>query len=68
MVADLGLPVLLDRVGGTIVVGQEDLDAVARKYGGAVGVRVEQVEAFKSYRLSLVRADPKKAPPQRPVS
>ena len=68
MVADLGLPVLLDRVGGSIVVGQEDLDAVARKYGGACAIKVEQVEPFKSYRLSLMPADPKKAPPQPPVS
>ncbi len=68
MVADLGLPVLLDRFGGSIVVGQGDLDAVARKYGGAVGIKVEQVEPFKSYRLSLVPADPKEAPLQPPVS
>ena len=64
MVADLGLPVLLDRVGGSMVVRLDDLDAVRQKYGGSYGIKVEQLEPLKSYRLTLVRADPRKAPPQ----
>jgi len=58
LATEAAFAVLLDRLGGSAVVSQEDRDAVAARFGGAVGVRVERVEAGRSYRFSLAPATP----------
>lgn len=60
--ARIGLPVLLDRVGGRVTITRSDLDAVAAKYGGAVAIRAEELEPGRSFRLSLAPSDAKRPP------
>lgn len=69
-VATAGIAVLIDRLGGSVAISQEDRDALATRYGGAVGVKIEELEPGRSYRLTLVRADPASRPvdPDRPLS
>lgn len=62
-IANAGMAVLIDRLGGSVVITQADRDAVARKYGGAVGVQVVQVEPGRAFRATLVAADPLARPP-----
>ena len=56
LATEAAFAVLLDRLGGTVVVSQEDRDALAARFGGAVGVRIERVEAGRAYRFSLAPA------------
>lgn len=67
LVTQMGMAVLIDRLGGSVVVSQADRDALGEKFGGGVGVKVEEVEPLKSYRFTLVpakRPDDIPPPPQ----
>lgn len=64
LVTQMGMGVLIDRLGGSVVVGQADRDALAEKFGGGVAIKIEEVEPLKSYRLTLVAAKkPDDVPP-----
>ncbi len=63
--AHAALPVLVDRLGGTVTVSEVELAELSDRYGGAVGVKATEVEPG-TYRLTLVAAKPK--PDETPVS
>ena len=65
-IAHAALPILVDRLGGSVTVSQRELAQLSERYGGTVGVNAAQVEEGV-YRLTLVpmRAKPD---PDRPVS
>ncbi len=60
-IAHAAVPILVDRLGGTVVVSEIELAALSKRYGGSVGVSAVQ-EAPGSYRLTVVsvvgRSDP----------
>lgn len=60
------LPVLLDRVGGSIVFSQVDFDAVANKYGGALEVRANRAGPGM-FQITLAPST-RERPPAGPVS
>lgn len=68
-VTQAGMAVLIDRLGGSVELSQADRDALAVKYGGAVGVKIDEIEPGR-YRLSLVRVEATARPvePERPIS
>lgn len=55
--ANAVVPVLVDRLGGTVTVSEIELAALSERYGGAVGVKARQVE-LGVYQLSLVPVKP----------
>lgn len=57
-IAHAAMPVLVDRLGGTVTVSQVELAELSEKYGGAVAVRVDKLDKGV-YRLTLVPAKPK---------
>jgi hypothetical protein len=63
-VANVALPVLVDRLGGTVTVTAAELVALGERHGGAVGVKVDELEPGR-YRLTLVPVAPR---PERPAS
>lgn len=54
--ADLALPVLIDRAGGSVEIAGEELVALGEKLGGRVGVQAEQLTPTR-FRLMVVRID-----------
>ena len=67
LVTQMGMAVLIDRLGGSVVVSQADRDGLAVRYGGAVGVAVEEVEPNRAYRFTIVKTVGT-PPPETPVS
>lgn len=65
-IAHAAMPILVDRLGGSVTVSQVELAQLSENYGGAVAVKAEQIEKGV-YRLTLVAAKP---PPdtEKPVS
>lgn len=57
-IANAAVPVLLDRLGGTVTVSALELADLSDRYGGAVAVKAETLEKGV-YRLTLVPAKPK---------
>lgn len=54
--ADLALPVLIDRAGGSVEISGEELVALSEKLGGRVAVLSEQLTPTR-FRLKVVRVD-----------
>lgn len=54
--ADIALPVLVDRAGGSVEISGEELVALGERLGGRVGVQAEQLTPTR-FRLRLVRID-----------
>jgi hypothetical protein len=42
LIAGLTLPVLIDRAGGSVTLGDRDIEDVNRRYGGRVAVRMKK--------------------------
>jgi hypothetical protein len=52
-IAHAAMPILVDRLGGTVTVSEVDLAALSERYGGAVAVTAEQVKGDRgAYRLT----------------
>lgn len=66
-IAQAGMAVLIDRLGGSVVISQDDRDAIATKYGGSVGVKVEEIVKGRSFRFTLIPVTGKPEP-SKPVS
>jgi len=56
--AHAAMPILVDRLGGSVTVSQVELAELSERYGGAVAVKAEQIGAGE-YRLTLIAARPK---------
>lgn len=67
LITQAAMAVLIDRLGSSVVVSQADRDAVATRYGGAVGIHIEEMEAGRTYRFTLVAASGS-PPSAKPVS
>ena len=53
IIAHAAMPILVDRLGGTVTLSHGELAALSSRYGGAVAVAARQIEPGV-YRLSLV--------------
>jgi hypothetical protein len=61
LIANAALPVLLDRLGGSATVTEQDVAALTAKYGGHMGVQaIKDREGV--IRLTLARHDPPPEP------
>lgn len=56
-VAHMAVPILVDRLGGTVTVSAVELAALGERYGGTVGIRAHRIEEG-IYRLSLMSVTP----------
>lgn len=56
----LALPILVDRLGGTVDITRADLDALAARFGGIRNVAVRIAKVPGGFRYALGRA------PERP--
>ena len=56
LIANAALPVLLDRLGGSATITDEDFAALEAKYGGHMGVRATK-DREGVIRLTLARYD-----------
>lgn len=60
-VANLALPVLLDRAGGSITVTQREFDELAARYGGATNLTIvmeRMTGPQPGFRVTLVNKKP----------
>jgi hypothetical protein len=65
-IAHAAMPILVDRLGGSVTVSEIELAELSEKYGGAVAVSAKE-EGQGVYRLTLVSAKPK-SDAAKPVS
>jgi hypothetical protein len=65
-IAHAAMPILVDRLGGSVTVSEIELAELSEKYGGAVAVQAKE-EGRGVWRLTLVSAKPKPEP-EKPVS
>jgi hypothetical protein len=56
-ITQLVLPVLLDRVGGSVTVTEDELAALERRYGGGVAVTARRLDEG-SWTFSLAPGGP----------
>ena len=59
-ITQLVLPVLLDRLGGTVTVSEDELAALEQRYGGGVAVTARKL-VEGSWSFSLVPGEPPSA-------
>jgi hypothetical protein len=61
-IAEVAVPVLPDKLGGTITVTEADLTSLGERLGGTPGVKAREVEPG-IYRCELVTVQPRPAGP-----
>lgn len=60
-IANVAVPVLVDRAGGSVTITTEEFDELRSRFGGAVGVKAVEIEPG-TYRLELTSIDSRPEP------
>lgn len=56
-VALIALPLLVERLGGTVEITQAELDALAERHGGIRQVGTQIEKTLNGFRLTIVQKD-----------